>query len=256
MSNHPRNIAIGLIALTALAISGAMLVRSITSRGAHAPVDRAIYPVCGIDVSAHNGEVDFDRVKAAGVDFVYIKASEGATWRDACFETNYRRAVDAGLAVGIYHFFRFDVEGWRQSVNVMRAINGRHLDLPVAIDIEEWGNPGGVPTQRVVTEARSMIELLRRQGREVIIYTNKNGYYRFVRDNFDDVALWVCGFTNPPMRDRARWTMWQHSHLGRIDGVRGRVDLNTYNTPVHGAFDDYLSASPAISTLNPRYPRK
>lgn len=213
-------------------------------------IDNTVFPVRGIDISAHNGDVDFDLVAESGIDFVYLKASEGASWRDRRFEDNYRRARAANIPVGAYHFFRFDVEGWRQSVNVLRAINGRHLDLPVAIDVEEWGNPGGHSTERIVTEIRSMIELLRQAGREVIIYTNKNGYYRFVRGHFDDCRLWICGFTDPPLRDRGRWTLWQYSHEGEVKGIDTPVDINTFNTPECGDFNKYLQSRAAIATLN------
>ncbi len=170
-----RTLAILLIAITAVAIAAVVGRRMASSREAHVDPDRSVYPVRGIDVSAHNGSIDFNKVAADSIDFVYIKASEGATWRDAMFEQNYQAASDAGLHVGVYHFFRFDVEGWRQSVNILRAIDGLTPDLPVAIDVEEWGNPGEFTTEAIIANLRSLIELLRQNGREPIIYTNKNG---------------------------------------------------------------------------------
>jgi len=244
-----RTAAIVLIALAAAAIGGAMLPRLLSGPKAAADVDPARYPVRGIDISAHNGRVDFSRVAGAGIDFAIIKASEGATWRDSLFERNYAAALDAGLHVGAYHFFRFDVEGWRQSVNILRALGDRHLDLPVAIDVEEFANPPDATTDDVVLNLRSMIELLRQNGREPMIYTNKNGYYRFVRGRFDDVALWICSFTNPPLADHARWTLWQHSHIGRVAGVNGPVDISTYNTPARGNYSDWLAGVPSLASL-------
>lgn len=213
-------------------------------------VDRNIYPSIGIDLSAHNGQVDFAAVADDGVDFAFLKVSEGATWRDSTFERNYRSATDAGLKVGAYHFFRFDVEGWRQSVNITGALGSRHLDLPVAIDVEEWGNPTDYTTEEVVSNLRSLVELLRQNGREPIIYTNKNGYYRFIRDRFDDVGLWICSFTTPAMSENSRWTLWQHSHEGRINGINGPVDINTFNEPAHGRFHTWISTFPALSKLS------
>ncbi len=215
----------------------------------HVELDRDIYPTRGIDVSAHNGEIDFSAVARAGVQFVFIKASEGASWRDSYFERNYRTASDAGLMIGAYHFFRFDVEGWRQSVNILRAIGERRLDLPVAIDVEEWGNPTEVTTEKVVSELRSLIDLLRQSGRDAIIYTNKNGYYRFIRNRFDDVPLWICSFSTPPLPEHSRWTLWQHSHKGRVDGVAGAVDLVTYNTPRRNTFERWIDSLPAVCPL-------
>ncbi len=249
-----RNLAIILIVITAVAIAAVMCRRVLSSREAHVELDRAEYPIRGIDISAHNGPVDFAKVAADSIGFVYIKASEGATWRDAKFEQNYRAATEAGLRVGVYHFFRFDVEGWRQSVNILRAINGLSPDLPVAIDVEEWGNPGEFTTEEIAASLRSMVELLRQNGREPMIYTNKNGYYRFIRGHFDDVGLWICSFTTPPIADQKRWTIWQHSHIGKVAGINGPVDLCTFNTPRRGSFAAWLATSPAITKMNYRRP--
>ncbi|MDE6334907.1 MAG: hypothetical protein K2L77_09715, partial [Muribaculaceae bacterium] len=146
-----RNTAIAIIALTATAIALVVGRRAFTAREPDVILSRLEFPIRGIDISAHNGPVDFMQVLADSIDFVYIKATEGATWRDALFEQNYRAARDAGLAVGIYHFFRFDVPGWRQSVNIIGAIGNRHLDMPVAIDVEEWGNPAQFTTDDIIT---------------------------------------------------------------------------------------------------------
>lgn len=220
-----------LIGATAVAIAAVMFGRQLNVHTPHVDIDPAVYPVRGIDISAHNGAVDFDSVAADGISFIYIKASEGATWRDARFEDNYRAARRAGLAVGAYHFFRFDVVGWKQGLNLLSTLRGADLDLPVAIDIEESGNPTEYSTDEIIENVADMISLLDRAGRPAIIYTNKNGYVRFVRNHFDDVPLWICSFTDPPIAERGRWTVWQHSHMGRVSGVAGPVDLNTVNTP-------------------------
>lgn len=240
-------IAITIVTLTAAAILLVVGQRALAPREANVEVDRRAYPSRGIDISAHNGEVDFDKVSAAGIDFVYIKASEGGTWRDAMFERNYSLAREAGLHVGVYHFFRFDVPGWKQSVNLLNALASKPLDLPVAIDVEEWGNPAEYTTEDIVANLRSLVELLRQNGREPIIYTNKNGYYRFVRGRFDDVGLWICSFTTPPLADHDRWHLWQHSHIGRVAGVAGDVDLCTFNTPLQGRMEVWLASHPSIS---------
>ena len=231
-----RRLAILIIVLTVVAIAATMVSRFSISRKSHVDVDRSIYPVMGVDVSGHNGPVDFDSLAAAGVQFVYIKATEGATWRDRLYELNYRAATAAGLSIGVYHFFRFDVAAALQADNIVRAVRGHTLHLPVAIDLEEWTNPTDITTDAVVENLRSLITQLRLEGIEPIIYTNKRGYGRFVSGNFDDVPLWICSFTTPPMAERERWTFWQHSHHGRLPGSPGAIDLSPFNTPVQGTF--------------------
>ena len=80
-------------------------------------VDSERYPVRGIDVSSHNGMMNLDAAAKDGVEFIFIKASEGATFRDENFRLNYSKARHAGMKTGAYHFFRFDVDGVAQAVN-------------------------------------------------------------------------------------------------------------------------------------------
>ena len=184
------------------------------------------YPVRGIDLSAHNGAVDFEELSSQGVSFAYIKATEGTDFADRYFLDNARLAGRSGIACGAYHFFRFDTDGELQAINFLWALRGRHFDLVPAIDIEEWGNPDGHATARIVERLRIMITYLEAHGVHPMLYTNKDGYYRFIRGNFDSYPLWICSFSDPPLEGNAPWTLWQYSHRGRIDGIPSTVDLN------------------------------
>lgn len=222
--------AIVIIAFTALAIAGVFSWRVLRPREPHVEVDRGKYPLVGLDLSAHNGNIDFPRVKDEGhVTFVYLKATEGADFRDTSFVRNFDSARKAGLDVGPYHFFRFDTDGTAQAENIITTLNGRIIDLPVAIDVEEWGNPAQVPTELIVERLEAMRSRLKASGISSLVYTNKNGFSRFVGDRIDDVDIWICSFTNPPAGPGIPWRIWQHSHKGRIPGISGEVDLNTFN---------------------------
>lgn len=228
-----RILAIIIIAVTALMITGVALSRLLRPRYPHLDIDRARFPVVGVDLSAHNGIPDFDSLAACGIDFAYLKASEGTGFRDPAFIRNYAAARRTGIKVGAYHFFRFDCDGRAQAINLLRAITGCALDLPVAIDIEESGNPAEASTDLITARLAAMVTHIQSTGRKVIIYTNKNGDARFVRGNFDNTAhgdpeLWICSFTDPPL-NRRPWILWQHSHRTRLPGVKGYVDLNTFN---------------------------
>ncbi|MDE6309419.1 MAG: hypothetical protein K2L81_04415, partial [Muribaculaceae bacterium] len=78
-------------------------------------------PVNGIDISSHNGKIDFEAVRADSIDFVIIKATEGSTFKDPAFHTNHTNALKAGLKVGAYHFFRFETNGQQQALNLIKA---------------------------------------------------------------------------------------------------------------------------------------
>ena len=189
-------------------------------------VSRGRYPVAGIDVSAHNGAVDFARVAEDSVSFVFIKATEGASFKDRMWETNYAGARAAELAVGAYHFFRFDMNGTMQALNLLQSIEGKRLDLPLVIDVEDDGNPEVSP-EMVVVRLEEMISYLEERGETVMLYTNMNGYHKYVRERFSDYPLWICRLTYRPPEE-IEWQIWQASHTRRVGGVSGDVDYNVF----------------------------
>lgn len=187
-------------------------------------VDPERYPVRGIDVSRHNGMMNLDAAAADGIDFIFIKASEGETYHDPNFRINYDKARHAGLKTGAYHFFRFDCDGVPQARNFLKAICGRKLDLDPVIDVETAGNKQ-VDPDVVKDRLRAMAEYMNLSGHHVIFYTNKESY-EIVRDAVPGATLWICSFNRIPID--AEWTFWQYDHHGRVAGIRGDVDLNTF----------------------------
>lgn len=190
------------------------------------PADISGYTTHGIDLSSHNGDVNFDKVKASGIGFALLKASEGGDFRDKNFTRNYNAAKASGLAVGTYHFFRFDVDGITQAQNFLSIIGNRQFDFPLVIDIEEHGNPYVFIKSKVVRRLKDMIDYMTIKGYKVMIYTNEHGYHKFIKNRFDKFPLWICTFSLPKMK----WTIWQYSHRGSVPGIEGDVDLNVlYN---------------------------
>ena len=215
---------ISIILIVFLGIGIYIIIYGISSKIVN--IDKEDYPVKGIDISSHNGSIDFKKVEADGISFVLIKATEGASFKDNRFESNYSGARNTGMKVGAYHFFRFDINGTLQGMNLLNAITGKTLDLPVAIDVEEHGNPS-TPTQSVVKRLNEMIELISSRGYDIMIYTNNNGYKRFIEPYFADYPLWICKFSKP--HNDIEWQFWQYSHWGEVDGISGEVDLNIFN---------------------------
>jgi lysozyme len=196
--------------------------------------DRSIYPQRGIDISHHNGEIDFEQLKEADADvsFIYIKATEGTDFIDPEFITNSRKAVASGVPTGAYHFFRYDTDGELQALNFIHALRGRHFKLPPAIDVEDWGNPDGHAKALIVERLRSLTECLVNEGYSPIIYTNIEGYHNLIKGNFDNMPLWISSFSYPPLDsdpDNKLWTIWQYSHRGSVSGISSPTDLNILN---------------------------
>lgn len=192
----------------------------------HIEPSETLYPTRGLDLSAHNGDIDFRAVKEAGIQFVILKATEGVSFTDRKFAENYRQARAAGLKTGAYHFFRFDCDGAVQANHFLNVIRDMEFDFPVTLDVEESGNPDGHDSDSIVKTLGQAIRHLELNGYDVMLYTNKRGYRKFI-SSFPDHKLWICSFSDPPGPDS--WYMWQYTHRGRVNGVNDLVDINILN---------------------------
>jgi lysozyme len=189
----------------------------------------ADYPVRGIDVSNHNGSIQWKQVARAGYQFAYIKASEGRTHRDNAFKRNVEQAHQAGMLVGAYHFFRKNRGGIEQAQNFLNAVQGLRLDLPLAVDVEDWDNDNRTDEAQVRERLVTMVNSLLKTGRSVMIYTNGNGYDKYYSPNFPDLDLWLCSFRSPDaLRKTHSHRIQQYSHWGEVPGVKDDVDLNVF----------------------------
>ena len=155
-------------------------------------VDPEKYPVRGIDVSAHNGVIDMQKVADSGVEFVFIKATEGVDFKDRNFRTKFDNARRAGLITGLYHFFRFDRDGVEQAINLMRSVGSRRPELGLVIDVEKAGNPDSIPTETVKNRLLQMVDYLNLLGHRVMFYSNKVVYYEYLSETFPGAPLWIC----------------------------------------------------------------
>lgn len=189
----------------------------------------ADYPVRGIDVSNHNGKIDWKQVADAGYCFAFIKASEGKTHVDNSLKRNVREAREAGLQVGVYHFFRKNRDGAEQARNFLKAIAGIQLDLPLVVDVEDWENDHWQDDGQVQHRVRELVNSLRQSGHDVMIYTNGDGFDKYYRPNFKDLDLWLCSFRSPDsLRVTHQHRFQQYSHWGDVPGIDGDVDLNVF----------------------------
>ena len=249
--HRPNRTAIAVIVVAALAVAGTAvwvmrnkLERAynrmtgqpeVSAMDVEVPRDR--FPVKGIDVSHHNGTIDFGRVAADTVEFVMIKATEGVDMVDSCMARNYDGAVAAGLKVGFYHFFRFDRGGVRQGRHFLAVTDSRPTDMPLVIDVETSGNPE-TDYYMVVGRLRDMIGYMKRRDKRVMIYCNRKTYNTYIRGNYDDIDLWMASEHDADDNGDARH-LWQHSHNGHVDGISTPVDINTFNGD-RDAFDKWL----------------
>lgn len=191
------------------------------------------YAVHGIDISRWQGMVDWPTARANGVNFAFLKATEGGDLVDPLFATNRRAARAAGVPVGAYHFWyhcRPAAEQARWFIhNVPRG------GLPPVLDME-WTPHSPTcrirpPAARVRAEARVFLDLLERHyGQRPIIYSPVD----FYRDNemwkLGAYEFWLRSVAGHPQDVFAgrHWTFWQYSGTGLVPGITGKVDLNVF----------------------------
>ncbi|AZO09051.1 lysozyme [Mesorhizobium sp. M3A.F.Ca.ET.080.04.2.1] len=187
--------------------------------------DRDRFPVRGIDISHHQGRIDWRRVAADDVAFAVIKATEGGDQVDDAFATNLREARAAGLAVGAYHFFTFCRPGADQAKNFISAVPRGEPLLPPVVDIEFGGNCLQRPSpEQLNVELQAFLAPVEAAfGKPAIVYLTDDAAVAYA-SHIAKRPLWLRSLLLQPGCDD--WIYWQYHNRGRIDGISGDVDLN------------------------------
>lgn len=191
---------------------------------------RSQFPVRGIDVSRHQGEIDWPTaVRSGDLQFAYIKASEGRDRVDPRFEDNWRHARGL-LARGAYHFFTFCSPGDEQAANFLKVLPS-DSELPAAVDVEFAGNcQSWESLLEVGRELRTFIDLVEdATGRKPTLYVTKESFARLVRPSLGMPMLWLREVVWRPSRaDYPTIAVWQYAGNGRIEGIPKLVDLDVF----------------------------
>jgi lysozyme len=222
------------VALAALAFDGKALKWEAWRARLTAP-SPSRFPVRGIDVSHHQGVIDWPRVKGSGQSFAFIKATEGTDFRDERFQDNWRAARASGLVTGAYHFFTFCSPGLLQADHFLavtlelgeEGLGGQVL--PPAVDIEFTGNCLSWESLTAIRrELGIFVERLEsRTGLQPILYTTLDCLEDLIPPSLYAHPYWLRSLWGEP-RVEASWKFWQHSALGDVPGVEGPVDLNVF----------------------------
>jgi len=194
--------------------------------------------VKGIDVSHLQNVVDWARVAAAGVQFCYVKATEGEGLKDVRFPENWDGAQAAGLIRGAYHFFRPGKDAEAQAESFLHVVPSLSAgDLPPVLDVEVAGPSSASILDGIQTWVEAVENVL---GRQPIIYTYPSFWTQSLGGStrFSGYLLWVAHYTFKAAPTLPRgfndYVLWQFSEQGHIDGITGNVDLNRF----HGSHDD------------------
>ncbi len=189
------------------------------------------YPITGIDISHHQGDIDWDELKSEDLYFVFIKATEGGDFKDKRYSINSKNALENNMLVGAYHYFSFCKSAQEQFDNYVSTVGDLDQMLPPVIDLEYDGHcNSGIPKEKLLAELKPFIELLKAHyNRSPIIYLNKSFYEKYIEGELEEVHLWIRDiYFEPELNHNKRWDFWQYSNRGRLNGIEGPVDLNVF----------------------------
>lgn len=186
----------------------------------------------GIDISKWQGDVDFSKLKDAGVEFVMIRVGttngkEGEFVLDPKFIQNIKGANDANIPVGVYFYSYANSErqAKKEARWVLSQIDGYDVDLPIAFDFEDWSNFNSYKLSfyELSNVAETFLKAIEKEGYDGMLYSSKtyleNIWFK------TDAKVWLAHYTTET-NYKGDYVMWQLSNIGRVDGILGSVDIN------------------------------
>lgn len=183
-----------------------------------------------IDVSRHQGEIDWKKVAADGVKGVFIKATEGVGYTDPLFRKNTHSALAAGLKVGFYHYCRPETgnSAGAEAESFLAAVSGFPATLPYVLDVEaEAAEVGSVQLTDWCHNWLDTVE--KRSGKRVMVYTGAYFAKTHLGKKLSKWPLWVAHYNvQQPMSNPtwSKWAVFQYTNSGKVNGITGNVDMN------------------------------
>ena len=184
----------------------------------------------GIDVSRWQGDIDWKKVKAAGINFAIIQAGYGRelSQKDQKFEQNYSGCKAAGMPCGVYwySYARTEAEAEQEAAVCLEIIRGRQLEYPVFFDVEEPAvlRLGKAQVSKVV---RAFLRKVEAAGWFVGLYTSAHHLRDYIEDGIKQrYTVWVAHYGVSKPDYSGSYGIWQKSSSGSVDGISGDVDLD------------------------------
>ena len=192
------------------------------------------YEIRGIDISHYQGKINWEKLSNAQIEhspirFVVIKATEGSTQIDDCFQDNFKNARDYGFIRGAYHFWSNKSSARDQARFFLKKVHLKDGDLPPVLDVEN--KPEDMSVEDFQREILTWMHIVEDKYHvKPILYT----YYKFKNQYlntpvFDDYPYWIAHYYVDEIEYEGDWKFWQHTDAGRLPGIRGTVDFNLYN---------------------------
>lgn len=185
----------------------------------------------GIDVSSHQGSINWDAVKASGVDFAILRCGYGNDLKhqdDAYFIQNAKACEKLGIPYGVYLYsYALTVNDAKsEASHVLRLLKGLKPEYPIYYDLEDGPTTGKCSNDRILQIAKTFVDILETAGYWTGIYANKDWNVNRLTDKwYNSKARWVAQY-NDECTYNGKYGMWQYSSTGKVNGVKGNVDMN------------------------------
>lgn len=185
----------------------------------------------GIDVSVYQGNIDWERVKATGIDFAIIRCGYGsdiAKQDDSKFKRNADECTRLGIPFGVYLYSYANTieKAVSEAEHVLRLIKGYKLSYPVFYDLEDANTTQKCSAKAIADIAEKFCEIICNAGFYFAVYANKYWFESVLTDKrFCTWDRWVAQY-NDKLTYEKEHTMWQYTSQGRVDGIEGKVDMN------------------------------
>ena len=195
----------------------------------------------GIDVSYHNGTIDWKKVKQSEVEYAIIRCGYGTNDKsqdDKKWEENVKGCVDNNIPYGVYLYSYADTveKASSEADHAIRLLQGKKLKYPVYYDLEEDKIRDRLTKQQIADIAQTFCDKLSAKGYTVGIYANKDWFTNYLTDSrFNNWTKWVAQY-NTVCNYRGKYDMWQCSSSGSVPGISGRVDLNYSYSPFENSY--------------------
>ena len=185
----------------------------------------------GIDVSKHQGKINWDKVaEDHNIQFAYIKATEGESIQDSRYKENVRNARRVGIKVGSYHYFIGRKSAKEQFRNFQKLVSRKEQDLLPCVDVEEKGN-STIGRAELQANLKEFLELVKDEyGQYPVIYSQYSFYNDMLAPEFNDYFIFIARYSSqkPVLKGQGTYRMWQYSERGKVNGIKGHVDLDRF----------------------------
>lgn len=189
----------------------------------------------GIDVSEWQGDIDFEKVREAGIEIVYIRAGQGFSYEDEKFERNYEEARKYGLKIGAYHYVtaRNENEARQQANFFVSLVSGKQIDCKLAMDFEYFPDLSKTEINRIGLAFLEEVERI--SEKEAIVYSDAYNASNIFEGEVTNYPLWIAQYEVEEPQNNGNWEYWegfQYTDTGRVSGISGNVDRDEFTEDI------------------------